>query len=337
MPRHIHILAAVAVCATFPVTRLAAVINEQSYEEVLTDYCKGGLPAVTHVIAWSTKQVQEGMRVAESLPPKRRMVAAAMHLDAHSARWKYERGAIEAAHGEATKALVNRMRLSPENDVFIKRWMLASGYFLFEHLFLGDADQHFAKARAIFPRDVDFVVASGIVHELAAHPLGQQVLRGMDVSRDSRQRHLAVAASFYRLAGSNEPSAEAYLRLGRVESLTGNRQRAIASLNRVGTLTVEPDLVYTMHLFLGQVREDGGEWSEAEQHYQRAASLFPLAPTATIALYAVRSIQGRSDWSLQNSLPGSGRPGDDPWNEYLFTSSARTSRELELLRRTSCP
>jgi tetratricopeptide (TPR) repeat protein len=314
-----------------------------SYYQTLDRYCAGGFSAVGEVLAWTADDVERARDATGAgilnlphvtLDGRRKMAAAALHVEVVAAQWRDEHGRVLMNHGMLARDLANESRHAGSGPRgLVRSWALAWGYLLLSHVRFAEAEQHFATARTWFPQDADFIVASGIVSELQASPLGQQTrgsLMGSLAAVDA-QRFRGRAVSLYRAALDMKPDhAEAHLRVGRMLFLSGDEPAAAAEFDRALALSSDRRLVHLARLFLGALVERQGRLEEAERQYEMAAATVPGAQTATLAVTALRIRMGR----------GTAVPAlvveYDPWHDYLFSRPYRFQQSIGELRESAC-
>ena len=169
-----------------------------------------------------------------------------------------------------------------------------------------DQFEHLKHAQARFPQEPRFKLAQGIALEsrlFQAPPksgvgIAMQVLSG--------------------LANDPDVGAEANVRLGvnrfRHDDLDGARQ----SIDRAEDLTRDRYVRYLARYVRGRIAENQKHPDEAEREYRYALTLVPHAQSASIALAAVLSAQGRRAEAAALAVDAiSATPPPDPWREYI--------------------
>jgi len=149
-----------------------------------------------------------------------------------------------------------------------------------------------------------------------------------------RLAQLAVA-DFERVAGSaSQP--EARLRLGRMLMLRQKYSDARPVLERRATEADHQYLRYLASLFLGQLDERVGQYSDAERAYRDAYQQYPAAQAVTLSLarlLILRGVHAEADaLILACSSPPLAWRTTDPWRLYDFAQFWRLEQRLANLR-----
>jgi tetratricopeptide (TPR) repeat protein len=146
----------------------------------------------------------------------------------------------------------------------------------------------------------------------------------------------------YEDALDADPHAnEARVRLGRVETLTGDRGAARRNLARALSEATTQRLEFLAALFLGAVAAADGRPGEARADFERAWSVVPGAQSAAFALSQLADMEGDDvsarEW-LDRTLQVPFDQRDDPWETYYFgPPPADLAGRLERLRAPLIP
>jgi len=148
----------------------------------------------------------------------------------------------------------------------------------------------------------------------------------------SAETRLRRAAETYRRALKARPElAEARLRLGRTLALLGETKPAVQELQQVAS-GADAELTYLARLFLGDVQEQQGDFTDAVTEYRAALAARPGSAVARLAI--ARAQQGAGDRgaaqaSVQALLlePAADEQGD-PWWRYRLRPLGRWAGEL---------
>jgi tetratricopeptide (TPR) repeat protein len=167
-----------------------------------------------------------------------------------------------------------------------------------------DAERWAREGLKLFPRDPELLLAVGSVLEESAtlwrggftveNPAMpsalREVARAEAAERERVARYRQARALYEDAIASDDGLTLAKVRLGRVRWRLGDREAAQAALERAVGESVDPQLLYLAHLFLGQVHEDSGRVEQAVEQYRLSLALDPGAQAAALALsHALRS------------------------------------------------
>jgi tetratricopeptide (TPR) repeat protein len=163
---------------------------------------------------------------------------------------------------------------------FQRNWLLASGLFHHELIFVSDpgeafwrADRYLREAVRRYREDAEILLAAGALLEWSGS------LAGGDRS------NLEEAESLYARVLAITPSdPEALLRYGWVLEKRGRDREALAPLHRLLEQGAEPNLLYRCRMVLGRLAENDGRLEEAIEHYEHASESIPSWQVASIAL-----------------------------------------------------
>ena len=189
------------------------------------------------------------------------------------------------------------------------------------------AQAYLENARAIFPRDPEFLLLSGICEEMRASN------RLTMLSEGDRRTARGYAEVYLRASLELAPERlETRLRLGRVLS---QRDRAAEARPLLVTVSVAPDarLSYLASLFLGRLEDSAGNPAAAAKWYAGAAAKMPSAQAAVIAGSELQHRAGDRHDAAVSLAAGVGTDRNDPWWGYLFGEYWRIDIYLNAMRR----
>jgi tetratricopeptide (TPR) repeat protein len=175
-------------------------------------------------------------------------------------------------------------------------------------------------ARVTMPADARIWLWSGAAYENLGAPAVQVAAVGTSARIDAPSLLYARAEGFYRRALDVDPlCAECWLRLGRVEQLSGNVDEAATLLARAESKLNAPVLRYYAALFAGRAAESLNNVNGARAGYERAMALFPQAQSPRLALaeLAFRDADQSQALSSVRTMfvtAGNRRDGDPWWN-----------------------
>jgi hypothetical protein len=241
------------------------------------------------------------------------------------------------AHWRFGRDVLDALRPSPEGTGFASAWYLATGAFLQDDRQLTLADEHLAAGRKRMPDDVDLLFAGACALETLASRRVQAELRGVALPagytwglRPPRSLEDDAIGLFRKVVAAQPNRAEARVRLARLAGTHGAHGDAAAGLRvALGASLPEP-LAYVAWLFLGDEELALGHTEASAASYERAAALFPDAPSPVVALTrlareagdraGVAAALGRW-WALPPNAP-------DPWREYYFMQGADVTQRM---------
>jgi tetratricopeptide (TPR) repeat protein len=192
------------------------------------------------------------------------------------------------------------------------------------HRLLGYAGQNIERALDLFPSDDRILFYAGVLHEVWASPVNQNVAlpKGGKATFGTKESELKLARQFLQKSIAVNPGfSEARLHLGRVLGLLGQPAQAAAELQRAAAEVNDPALSYYASLFLGQENWKMTRLAEAREHYENAAKLFPTAQSPLLALSQMERVRGNAKDALATlqrtlNLPHIDIWKDDPWWSY---------------------
>ncbi len=189
-------------------------------------------------------------------------------------------------HWKFARRLLDSVSPSPARDPMVRKWYIATTAHMLNQRLLAYAGRNIERALEIFPSDDKILFYAGVLHETWASPCNQNILLPplSEVIYGSKGPELKRARHFFRESIARNPDfPEAHLRLGRVLGLLGTPQQAVAEL-QLAAPAKDPQLLYYASLFLGRECEMLSRRTDARNHYQRAASLYPAAQSPLFAL-----------------------------------------------------
>jgi len=221
-------------------------------------------------------------------------------------------------HWEFARRLIAHVSPSPSQDPLVRQWYIATTAHMQSRRLLGYADQNLKSALKIFPSDDRILFYAGVLHETWASPRNQNILLPpwLEVTFDSKGSELKQARKFFQNSiKANPDSAETHLRLGRVLGLLGSHRQGVEELQLAAASTKDQQLLYYASIYLGCELAMISRQSEARDHYERAAVLYPTAQSPLFAL----SQLARSSDDIENAFLALQRifalPLNDPWED----------------------
>jgi tetratricopeptide (TPR) repeat protein len=227
----------------------------------------------------------------------------------------------------------------PAVRAFIRRWYSAAVATLQYRVELRLAPALVARGLARFPDDPTLLVARGsLVETSLALAQVDDSLAATLYSVETRQRwrdELANAErDFERAERAGDRSTEAGVRLARVRLLTGERESARATLDRVLAAAAPVVVRYLALLFRAAAAEQAGDARAAIQDYDAAADIWPGAQTPLLALGRIADESHRPADArnyVQRALAAKAGSGD-PWRGYILGQAWQLDARLASLR-----
>jgi tetratricopeptide (TPR) repeat protein len=227
-------------------------------------------------------------------------------------------------HWELARQLIDSFSPLPSHDQMARQWYIATTAHMQSRRLLVYAGQNLKHALKKFPSDDRILFYAGVLHEIWASPVNQNVLlpRGVKTSYGSEESELREAREFFQKAVAANPRfAEAHLRLGRVLGLLGHHSQAVAELQQAAASIQDPQLLYYTSLYLGYEFAMLSCRQEARDQYERAAMLYPTAQSPLLALSQLAAGSGDAEGALIAlqrvfALPIRDFWKDDPWWVY---------------------
>lgn len=232
-------------------------------------------------------------------------------------------------HWEFARNLLDR--IAPARDHDVRLWYRATLTWMIGAMQLHGV--HFQHAKQLYPDDAVILYLRGCFHETLASSRVQAVNINRGTAVRSVRMELNDAETYLQRAITLEPSlVEARLRLGRVESLLGKNNLAIAELQLALSLSDDQLLRYYGNLFLGSAYESASVHEQAIVAYKRASTYYPDADAPRLALSRLALSRTGQDAALTSLDPllrrGSNVHGEDPWLSYYVAAGRTSEKEL---------
>ncbi|OFW30095.1 MAG: hypothetical protein A3H97_24290 [Acidobacteria bacterium RIFCSPLOWO2_02_FULL_65_29] len=234
-------------------------------------------------------------------------------------------------------------RPAPGRDEMVRQWYVATAAWMQDR---GDYDTaHLARARELFPADLDILFLSGCLHETFASPPVQSVVQGavlptgITLAVGPEGRELRQAESYFRRSLQLNPAhPEARVRLGHVLARLNRHADAARELREAVASTDDDLLRYYASMFLGATAEALQLYDEAQAAFERAAAHYPTAQSPRLALSELARRRGDRGGALREmqrvfALPVSQFERYDPWWNYDKAQARNIGDLLARLRR----
>jgi hypothetical protein len=208
-----------------------------------------------------------------------------------------QRTTTSTVHWQFGRELIDRLSPSPSRDPVARTWYLATGASLQSQLLVSEADDHYSRARQIFPDDAQVLFRGACALETLTAPTLQAAL-GPDLilqrspgssrlvaTRPSARSLLDRAEQSFRRALEKDAAlTEARVRLARLTAAHGRHGEAIDMLRQAVAAAPPDDLRFLALMLLGDEQMAVGLRAEARAHYEEAADLYPTAQSPLLAL-----------------------------------------------------
>jgi tetratricopeptide (TPR) repeat protein len=314
-----RVMVAVALVVAIPVARSTVYAQEPWVLEWLQLYAGGHqaevlpkLPTVGNLQEFQDDldKLLPTWTAAPGDPEQHRRAIIAFAVDTAFAR--IDQG---AQSGKLAEWACRQIRRHAKPDEFDHR-----AYMVMFALFAGAVDPnaletHVVHVKFQFPNEPRLALERGIAEEMRGAPFYEPTKQ----TTADTIKHREEAARRYADAAKVEAiSAEALLRLGRVNLDLGKADEALKTLDRVEPLSKDGAIVYLARLFRGMALDRLGKLDDAAQAYRQALAIGPRAQSASISLAAVTLKLGDpagSDRIVKEALARS-TPVPDPWWTY---------------------
>lgn len=279
-------------------------------------------PALAALVSGLIKRASLGVGRDPWLDRAFYQAASLLHAAAALDRWRNVEDERASAHLGLARGLVDAAAgADSRSEAFRRRWYLATSLLLVQVLSPDAAARAFDVALRRVPRDAPLLVAAGWFHERLAdgNASAGWSLRTAQAMR--RNEHTLASRRFEAALAIDPGSAEAALRLARVDAAMGRDARAVS---RLTALLAREDLdtftAYVGRLVLGDVHERHGRTADAERCFREAVEIDPSARSARLALGQLRYAAGEADAAADLVAPvlhaRSHGQDNDPWVNY---------------------
>ena len=250
----------------------------------------------------------------------------------------------QSAHWAIGRSVLAAIAPSPARDPLALLWYRAVSAYLLRSGMLSLVVPHLAAARAIFPSSWEIALDGAYLHQRLASPQIQAAVQalnlvpGMKVDVLSAKNELEATEKFFRQVIALRPDlAEPHVRLGHVLGALGRHDEAADELRRGLSENPERGLRYDADLFLAREEEARGHRDEARALLEEAATLYPRAQSARLALSQLARQSGNRSEALRAiqqvvNLPADEAARQDPWWSYFEVHVADADVLLGQLR-----
>lgn len=259
-------------------------------------------------------------------PEQHRRAIIAFAVDTASARFDQGTQASKLAEWAC-----RQIRRHAKPDEFDHRAYMAM-FALFARAVDPDAlETHVVHVKFQFPNEPRLALERGIAEEMRGAPFYEPTKQ---TTADTIKRREEAARRYAEAAKVDAISAEALLRLGRVNLDLGKADEALKALDRVEPLSKDGSIVYLARLFRGMALDRLGKLDDAAQAYREALAIAPDAQSASISLAAVTLKRGDAAGSdrLMKAMLTRPLPAPDPWWTYWAGDYRFGSDLLEAMR-----
>lgn len=227
---------------------------------------------------------------------------------------------------------------SPETDPFVGAWYHVTSTFLLSNAWLGELRPHLEVGEKLRPADEFIAFDFGTLYEAYGGGRVQAVVQGAafptgvrpDVPRAAVL--FTTARNYYsRLLSSGPAFIEARVRYGRLLVDAERYDDAMSQFETALRVATDPVTLYYAHLFALRAEQARGHVDAAAAHGRAAATLFPTAQSAQIALSELSLLAGDlpaagTAIDVIRGMPTNFRR-DDPWWQY-FEGAGRSATEI---------
>ena len=231
-------------------------------------------------------------------------------------------------HWQLGRSLLDSVAPEPAAHPDVRMWYVDTAEDLLKMGQSAAANDHYARARQLFPSDPAILFGSGVLHELFASAGLQAAADSvteterMTAAVSSAHGELVRAERFFRESLVHRPDhLEARVRHGRVLDQLGRPEDASKALRRAISDGATGWLLYLAQLFLGHAEEARGHDEAARDAFRRASALYPAAQSPRLALsHMARRAGNRAEAQRElhalAALPDDERRREDPWWRY---------------------
>jgi thioredoxin-like negative regulator of GroEL len=252
---------------------------------------------------------------------------------------------LNSLHWDIGRMVIDSVSPDPSRDETARLWYRATLAYLLREEHFGDAYPHVTAALDAVAGDARLLFYAGTLHETFASGSVQAAARAVESRTNMRSEVRSVedeledAAKYFRRSlDADRNLHEARLHLGRVVGLLGRHEEAVAALRQTIPELKDPRLVYYGEMFLGYEEAAMRRRQAAQEHFGRAAALFPQAQSPHLALSHMARAYGDRPAALRAvkqiyALPPHEQDRQDPWWLYHKSHVQDADALLARLRR----
>jgi hypothetical protein len=333
--------------------------------------------AVSELATWDSADVEAAWRKpTDKDDPKHLAAAAMLHIEAgirkdtfgdvkkdapHAqllAGWGAEDKEISEPHHRAAWAAIDELykRAKKANDAgmlaFVREWYILATSYCLRWQRLVCAGDLLVVAELHFKWDPELLLLEGSTAETAmvdpnlgpgmgmrfGNPRFPPVSTSHGIFRGEQQE---VEFTLKRVLRDDPREVEARVRLGHMMYLLDRNKEANEELNiALGQARAAHHVfgTYLSQLFLGEIREHGGDLKGAIQFYRAALQTLPRSHSAAVALgqALVRSGNGFEGWRIARDMFGDEghgvAPALDPWPIYRGAQYWQSAARVQAMR-----
>jgi tetratricopeptide (TPR) repeat protein len=267
-------------------------------------------------------------------------------IDVRSADGRAEDFQRANPHWDFAMDLLEGLPAKPSRDPMVAQWYSTIAAYFARQDNTADGLRHFDRARRVVPDDPGVLYAEAFLQEKLGAPRIQDFARTTTLPNGltilgvtSPQTHFRRAEEMLRKALTAKPAFhEAGLHLGHVLAEQKKYEAALAELQRVASVLVDPVAIYYAHLFSGDAALALGRGPQSRASYQSALELFPASQAARMGMSAAWRFDGNRQAALDallvtlNHPPATRDNNDEPWWDYYEGSTERVAQLLDELR-----